>query len=140
MSFRRPFRMNWFRILVFNALLWLPATAGSVKAGCHAPDRPVLGNRLSWEDDQLPGAGSSEADTAPPILTHSPCPGEVPHSLSSPGPGADPAWIAASAKLPPTSQESRAALDPLLRRNPVGSRLDRPPRAAAVHISPNYPA
>src|SRR5262245_35293509 len=97
----RPFRIDWFLILVSVATLLQIAAVRPAEAGCHAPDRPVLSTRLSWEHDPSQSAGTRLAATAPAILTHLPCPGELPHHVSSQSSGLVPAWIAPSRAYPP---------------------------------------
>ena len=72
--------------LIVGVLLVLVEAIPAGASGCHVPDRPVLGIRLSWEGDQGLNLGRTTETQAPPVLTHPPCSGEVPHLLA-PGSG-----------------------------------------------------
>src|SRR5262249_37347764 len=104
----------------------------SAQAGCHAPDRPVLSMRLSWERDDVRSADLGLEDLAPPILTHPPCPLERPHHSAPSNAAIGPALASHDAltrQLP--GHGSLPPFDLLTRFDPCGSRLDRPPRAFA---------
>jgi hypothetical protein len=118
-------------LIIAVALLVLVAGRPAGAAGCHVPDRPVLGTRLSWEIDPDPDFRGTREVQPPPVLTHPPCPGEVPHVLGSPS------LTTALAHVDPVRLDGsrpagflRIADDPG-RRDPLESRLDRPPRLRA---------
>jgi hypothetical protein len=140
----RPMPLNRLGILVLTGILCSTAAARPARAaGCHVPDRPVLGTRLSWEQEPSDDLGPTMAALAPPVLTHLPCPGEIPHLLSPTT--VPPALVGpASAGLDLRAfsealrgQESRGHVPPL------PARLDRPPRTRelfpnrAVGLSPD---
>src|SRR5437762_5697683 len=78
----RPMPLNRLGILVSAGILCLwAATRPARAAGCHVPDRPVLGTTLSWEQEGRVELCFPRAALAPPVLSHPPCPGEVPHVL-----------------------------------------------------------
>jgi hypothetical protein len=100
-------------------------------AGCHVPDRPVLGTRLSWEiDSDLDVKGTREAQP-PPVLTHPPCPGEVPHRLVPPRADNGSAHLDRSSFDPLDLPGFLRILDDPAHLGPHRGRLDRPPRPPA---------
>ena len=121
--------------LIVGVLLVLVEAAPAGASGCHVPDRPVLGSRLSWEEDHGLNLGTTTETQAPPVLTHPPCSGEVPHQLSSAS------WNNGFANVdharfdPSAMSGSLRILDDVGSVNPFGSRLDRPPRAFAACVS-----
>jgi hypothetical protein len=122
-------------LLIVGALLVLVEAIPASAAGCHVPDRPVLGTRLSWEDDQGLDLRGTQATGVPPVLTHPPCSGEVPHLLGSAS------GNNGFADVNPARFDSSAPAGSLSILNDVGSvnslasRLDRPPRARASRVS-----
>jgi len=121
--------LNGLGILVWTGILCSTATIRPARAsGCHVPDRPVLGTRLSWEQEPDADLDSPAAALAPPVLTHLPCPGEVPQLLNPPTPPSAPACLAvAGLDLPELSEIFRTG-ELLGHPQPRAARLDRPPR------------
>ena len=97
-------------------------------AGCHVPDRPVLGGKLSWESNLSRDLNGAAPALAPPVLTHPPCEGESPTLLESAGeaPAAD--WRPQIDLDSPGRSTPVICRSPAHRRQPPGIRLDRPPR------------
>ncbi len=102
--------------------------APAMASGCHVPDRPVLGERLTWDSVDRPIEPGSSERLAPPVLKRVPCGGEVP-----PVPGAQvgltgPADRPGCRLVLPQSSESSTTDDEPARALALSSRLDRPPR------------
>jgi len=126
-------------VVVLSVALWLVGGVEPRRAsGCHVPDRPVLGSRLSWEEQLLIDLGPPRVITAPPTLTHPPCRGEIPHILRSAGASSGVAWHR-QVDLEPESPTGTVlpGICPE-HREFLGTRLDRPPRpvASCVGIEP----
>ncbi len=122
-------------LLFVGALLVLVEAIPAGAAGCHVPDRPILGTRLSWEDDQGVGLSWMMEPHVPPVLTHPPCSGEVPHFLVSI------TWSIAFAEIAPARSDpsaisgSLSVFDDVGSLCSLGSRLERPPRDRAPRAS-----
>jgi hypothetical protein len=99
-------------------------------AGCHVPERPVLKMGLSWSHESRLQAWEMAGirPVAPPVLTHLPCPGEVPHSTIVVDVSVVAAWTPSPALEPGNPSEVTTAGDGAEARPPRPSRLDRPPR------------
>jgi hypothetical protein len=136
--------MNWSKVDVLRAipaflcrgLVFLVTIAScflmigrdSRAAGCHVPDRPMPTSKLPWELELATDLATAPPVQVPPILTHPPCPGEVPRLLEPTGVfsaaqthqriGLDPAGLSQSVPVH----------DPSDRSQPPSNRLDRPPR------------
>ncbi len=54
-------------------------TRSARAAGCHVPERPVLGTRPAWDSERHVEAWAIADAPAPPILKRVPCSAEVPH-------------------------------------------------------------
>lgn len=109
-------------VLVGSSLASAPALA----AGCHVPDRPVLGLTAGWLAGDVPGATTTHA-----VMGRRPCSGVTPVSASLGLPARD---LAASSIRPltdPAAPRDRVipTSDPL-RPLRVVLRTPRPPRAA----------
>jgi hypothetical protein len=122
-------------LLIAGALLVLVEATPAGAAGCHVPDRPVLGTRLSWETDPDLDLSRAREAQPPPVLTHPPCSGELPHLLSSSS--LNPGFVHAEhAALDPSALTGILGIaDDVERLDPLGSRLDRPPRVRALYLS-----
>ncbi len=99
-------------------------------AGCHVPERPVLGMRHSGHGEARLRAWEL-ADLrriAPPIVTHLPCPGDVPHSPIVVDVSVMAACTASSDLEPPLDSELTPLGDDAEVIPPAPLRLDRPPR------------
>lgn len=114
--------------LIVGALLVLASARVARAGGCHVPDRPVLGSRLSWEDDRIPGLRTTQEPLAPPLLTHLPCPGEAPCLFSISITNSGFANVNRAVFDPSKLFGAISILDETGSLNPLGSRLDRPPR------------
>jgi hypothetical protein len=116
-------------ILVLTGILCSLAAAGPARAsGCHVPDRPVLGTRLAWEQESVGDPDSRATIIAPPVLTHLPCPGEVPHNLNSTTVPSGLACLAPVGLDLPAFSEALRAGTVLAHLQVMAARLDRPPR------------
>ena len=62
--------------LIVAACCLLCIATESNAAGCHVPDRPVLGGNLSWEGKLSRDLNAAPPALAPPILTQPPCEAE----------------------------------------------------------------
>jgi hypothetical protein len=116
-------------VLAISACIGLVCGGRSAcAAGCHVPDRPVLGSSLSWEEDSDLQLKSVLVVSAPPVLTHPPCSGEVPHLAGVSG-DAPCAVLQARAEFA-INEPSDGLIRPRLRQQqqPPSERLDRPPR------------
>ncbi len=123
----RPGFPNLSRSVLLALIALSPLGARPARAaGCHVPDRPVLGagfqSRLSaWEL-------ADSVQVAPPIVKRLPCPGEVPHAtvvVVLPIAADHAAMTEDEPSLPCRSivNGDDAEMPP-----PRASRLDRPPR------------
>jgi hypothetical protein len=127
LSGRTQFCRGW--VLALSAALSLLSGLKPTRAaGCHVADQPILQSRFSWERDQTLDRAAPIAAYAPPILTHPPCQGDVPH-FSNPSSVTSPALLPACTPV----QRSRlcgflAILPHHLHHQPLAFRLDRPPR------------
>ncbi len=92
-SVRTQFCRGWV-LALSAALCLLSGLKPACAAGCHVADRPILQSRFSWERDQSLDRTASFAAYAPPILTHPPCQGDVPH-FSNPSSVTSPAFLPA---------------------------------------------
>jgi hypothetical protein len=128
--------LNRLGILVLTGILSLTAAIRPARAsGCHVPDRPVLGTRLSWEQEPGGDLGSPAAALAPPVLTHLPCPGEVPHLLNpTTVPSALACLASAGLDLLELSEVLRTGELPG-HLQPLSARLDRPPRLVELCVT-----
>jgi hypothetical protein len=131
----RPGPKNLSRpaMLALAMYIWLAAPFGATPtwaAGCHVPDRPVLGASPTGHDDphiaawEMPDGG----DVAPPVLRRVPCPGETPGAPASSILPIGPACLAVVASAPAVQFGSFLALEDVESLDPFPSRLDRPPR------------
>jgi hypothetical protein len=136
----RPMPMSWLGILVLTGILSLLAATRPAQAGCHASDRPVLGITLSWEQDQDIHLSSSSASLGPPILSHLPCPAEIPHVRNSLNLSVGPAGLAPAGFDPSTLSESLWAEKEIDHLDPREFRLDRPPRPFEPHVTIEWSA
>lgn len=131
----RPGYTNLIRsaILALAMFVWfaVPMGVGTAQAaGCHLPDRPVLGLSLDQRTERhepvwaLLGRGRA----APPVLTRVPCSAEIPGTtvivmslVSADG-------VPASLDDPIAGSWRILSFDDLGGRDPDPGRLDRPPR------------
>jgi hypothetical protein len=111
-------------VLVFAQLGASPARA----AGCHAPERPILGTRRAWGSDRHVEAWAVADALPPPILKRVPCSGELPQVPSAPHETMDGARLLPVEIEAVTRTESLDHGDDLAVRTPHPLRLDRPPR------------
>jgi hypothetical protein len=127
-----PERTQIFRIFVLSASLGLVCGVRPLRAaGCHVPDRPVLGSSLAWEQDADLQPPTVSTSPVPLVLKHPPCSGEVPQLVGSSGavicamwqPGVEFAPFEPSAPLPDAPR--------LRHRQPLLEPIDRPPRLTA---------
>lgn len=129
----RPTNLTRPATLALAMLVWfaLPIGARPARAaGCHLPDRPVLGlDRAERPDRRTPAWALLErGELAPPILTRVPCSGESPNTTVT-------ARVPIVAELPATVLEGPVSasgriqpFDDTDNRDPHPLRLDRPPR------------
>src|SRR5262249_33860646 len=120
-------------LLAVAMIAWLSSSIGATPAqaaGCHVPERAVLGSLHSWERHGRRAAWewTDEVPMAPQVLKKGPCPGEVPHvpvmTIAPTG-----AALPATADLPPPlGVESLRATDDFATTEPHAFRYDRPPR------------
>lgn len=109
----------------------LPIAARPARAaGCHLPDRPVLGlDQAERSDHHTPAwALLGRGDLAPPILTRVPCPGETPRTtVIATGLSGAAGLVGAVTTFdgPPCPFVAFENIELL---DPHPSRLDRPPR------------
>jgi len=128
--------LNRFEVLVLMGILSVLVAARPARAsGCHVADRPVLGAALSWEQDQRLNLGVSAGPRAPHVLTHLPCPGELPDRLVISVLNADLACLSTDGRGPLALSESLRDPHQIERIEPLGCRLDRPPRAFRAPVS-----
>jgi hypothetical protein len=130
---------GWVVVLT-AALCVLAGAKASPAAGCHVADRPVLGSRLAWEHELVVDVSPAPLVAAPPVLTHPPCQGEVPHAVPSTGNSAGAAWLERVRIEPPSPSDPVTTHFPSEHAQPLGFRLDRPPRPALVHVAIELPA
>jgi hypothetical protein len=99
-------------------------------AGCHVPERAILGVRTAGERDGRTKAWEMAdiSKIAPPILTHLPCPGEDPHLPVVAELSVVAACLATAEIEPALNSESLPAFDDTKAIPPHPFRLDRPPR------------
>lgn len=122
--------LNRLAIRVATGMLCLLTAERSARAaGCHVPDRPVLGTKSSWEQEPGLELGSVTTQVAPPVLTHPPCSGEVPHAPNGSNPTTEAACLVTAEADPAGRIEALRAGEELGDLEPLASRLDRPPRA-----------
>jgi hypothetical protein len=128
-------------VLVLSGALCLLSGLEPVHAsGCHVPDRPVLQSRFSWERDQSLDRNALLVVHAPPILTHPPCQGEVPH-LPDSSSVTGPAVLLACTHFDPLRVSCGLAILPhQLQCQPVVIRIDRPPRPIELGVKIECPA
>ncbi len=110
LSVRTQFCRGWV-LAMSAALCLLSGLKPACAAGCHVADRPILQSRFSWERDQSLDRTASFAAYAPPILTHPPCQGDVPH-FSNPSSVTSPAFLPAA---PPSNSRDSATFSPYCR-------------------------
>lgn len=103
-------------------------------AGCHVPDRPILQSRFAWDYDQAPGLNPWTVAVAPPVLTHLPCQGEIPHVLDSFSFTVDAACLERTGADSPGQSDPLAMHSPGAHRQPPPLRLDRPPRPVEICV------
>lgn len=122
-----PSRPAVFALAMVVCWCWAARPAGA--SGCHVPDRPVLGERLSWDRvDPLGPIGDSEG-LMPPVLKRVPCGGEVPTPPVAPVGFVESADLAVGCVSLPPGNAGRLAVGDDRRENPLHVfRLDRPPR------------
>ncbi len=122
-----PSRPAVFALAMVVCWCWAARPAGA--SGCHVPDRPVLGERLSWDRvDPLGPIGVSDR-LMPPVLRRTPCGGEVPTPPVAPTGLVESADRAADRVTLPPGTAGRLAVGDDRRDNPLHVfRLDRPPR------------
>jgi hypothetical protein len=112
-------------MLVSSPLGTRPAQA----AGCHVPERPVLGMRYSSQEGaRLQAWDLTEIRRFPPSLTQLPCPGEIPHSPIVVNASVLAACLATADVEPPLDSELAPIGDDAEAIPPRPFRLDRPPR------------
>jgi hypothetical protein len=137
----RPMPWNRLGILISAGILCLlGVTPAARAAGCHVADRPVLGTKLSWEQGPSVDLRSPSIAVAPPVLTHPPCPGEVPHVLNASTVTPGPACLVSASFDPSTFSEPLRAGEELEHLQPLASRLDRPPRFLESHVTIEWSA
>jgi hypothetical protein len=126
---------NRLVLLALAMIVSVPLGDSSARAaGCHVPDRPVLGMPLSWERDQRFESGMIPDHRAPLALTHVPCSGEVPHVLDSTQGAIGPAHVVPGGVAPMTDSLPVLCPDERDSLDPPASRLDRPPRSWTAHL------
>jgi hypothetical protein len=119
-------------VFVSAAALCLLGGAKTGRAsGCHVAERPMLGSKLTADQQLLIDLSAPPPVYAPLVLTHLPCQGEVPgvpdiagsitSALVSRRVGCEPPGPAESLPTCITSEHAQ----------PPGFRLDRPPRPVA---------
>ena len=72
-------------MLALATLVWFASPLGATSAkaaGCHVPERPVLGMNATGPADDHAWTMADGVVVAPPVLTRVPCPGETPHGVS----------------------------------------------------------
>jgi hypothetical protein len=139
----RPMSLNGLAILVAAGMLCLlTAERPARAAGCHVPDRPVLGTKSAWEQEPGLELGSTTTPVAPPVLTHPPCSGEVPHAPNASSATLEAACVGlVAADLDAAGRpEALRARDELGDLEPRAFRLDRPPRAIRSLVRIDRPA
>lgn len=101
-------------VFVVTALSCLLAITGDSRAGgCHVPERPVLAQTLSWENELVVDSSTAPPVLAPPVLIHPPCQGEVPRWLGAAGrPLAAPGNIRSASTRPVSPGRCPLALPP----------------------------
>ena len=122
----RPGRCRWLAVSLL-ALLGAGASARpAAAAGCHAPDRPVLGLSMDWD---APLAGSMAATPATAAFGRLPCSQHVP-GAPQPAPVDATLFGAAEPPLPAAAIPSHpfARVEAPLRARHESSVRPRPPR------------
>ena len=120
-------------MLALTMLVWFASSLGArpvQAAGCHVPDRPVLGVNSTGQDDPHIAAWVWQAGgaVAPPALRRLPCPDQIPHVLMISMVTMDAAGLATVVIVPAVRYLSFRAIDAAEIPDPRPFRLDRPPR------------
>lgn len=122
-----PSRPAVFALAMVVSWCWAARPAGA--SGCHVPDRPVLGERLSWDRVDLIGPIGDFERVVPPALKRVPCGGEVPTPPVAPAGFFGSALRSSDRVTLPPENVGRVAVGDDCRANPLHVfRLDRPPR------------
>jgi hypothetical protein len=139
----RPVRTHGYTGLVFILAgafcLWC-ASPPAFAAGCHVADRPVLKSTLSWERDPNFHVVTPPLVQAPPVLSHPPCQGEIPHVLESSLVTNGAACLDRSLVEPPPLSEPIQGRPRREHRQPPALRLHRPPRPIIFGVTMELPA
>ncbi len=127
----RPGRWTLSRLatITLAVLVWSSLGARSARAaGCHVPERPVLGVRPAWDSQRHVEAWAITNAPAPPILERVPCSAEVLHPPVATPMSTGAADLGAAGFEPAIHSESLHAGDDAEILPPHRFRLDRPPR------------
>jgi hypothetical protein len=117
---------GWVTVLAAVACLLGAPRQG--RAGCHVPGQLSSHPRLAWEESLIPGSSARHAARAPLVLTNPHCPSDAPRVVDSLSVMTGIA-MRVGATFTTAALSQKLAL-PELRghRQPLLSRLDRPPR------------
>jgi hypothetical protein len=120
-------------MLALAMLVWFGSSLGARPAraaGCHVPDRPVLGVNSTGQDDPHIAAWALQdrGAVAPPALTRLPCPDQTPHAPMTSTVPMDASGLATVMTVPAVRYLSFGAVDADEIPDPHPFRLDRPPR------------
>lgn len=129
----RPTNLSRPAILALAMLVWfaLPIGQRSARAaGCHLPDRPVLGMDSSGQSARHIAAWAmlDAGEAAPPVLRRVPCPGETPRTTVIPMVAAGAACLIDVVRPTDGASCPFVAFEDVKRLDPHPFRLDRPPR------------
>lgn len=124
----RPGRHAWLLLPTLIALGLALAPTPAAAAGCHAPDRPVLGLSPDWDQ---PPATAAPRPADPARLGRLPCSQEIPGSAPLAAAIADGAPLGETVEMIPAASRPRfeAASAPLHATHHSAVR-PRPPRGA----------
>jgi hypothetical protein len=124
-------------LLVMAAVLCLLCGSPSAfAAGCHVAERAVLKTTLSWDRDLASNHPVTQPRMeTPPVLSHPPCQGEIPHlqssSLVTSGAAVLERWL----PDPPSLSESMLVRPRREHDQPPSFRIDRPPRPLVFGVT-----
>jgi hypothetical protein len=118
---------GWVVVLA-AALCLLGGAQTTWAAGCHVVERPALASKTTREHKLALDLSIVQPALAPPVLTHVPCPSEMPRLLDSVDVSSFILWHQHIGVERRGGRHSVALLSRCEHPQPPSVRLDRPPR------------